>query len=250
MGQIKIIGNRAGVNYYQMQGKYYARRKSEALTRERIRCDPAFRRTREMNAEFREATRWAKRISDLFRPILIRDRYYFSRLTKRSMEILRTDQESPRGERKVAKGKVEHYQGFELVEANPVAALGIKPFINWDQEARQVKARIPAFIPARDIRAPRRARHVQLSLGVGQMGLESEKMVSDFQELGLVDLKNHQMVEEQVFRFDLVDLGQPVLVLGCMRVRFFEGEVRGDVPTCSKGNGAVLWMLLSEYHQR
>lgn len=61
-----ITGTLGEICFYQMGGKYYARKKS-SLTRERVMKSPAFRRTREHAATLAEASRIASKVYRLVR---------------------------------------------------------------------------------------------------------------------------------------------------------------------------------------
>lgn len=64
-GPVFITGNVAGICYYKMNGKYYARRKS-TLSRKRVKNAPAFALTRKYASLMAEASKLAAAI---YRPI-------------------------------------------------------------------------------------------------------------------------------------------------------------------------------------
>src|SRR5690606_3838386 len=58
---------------YQLNGEWIIRRKS-AIPKERIKNDPAFKRTRESNQEFGGASTIAKQLRNNWKPILMKDK--------------------------------------------------------------------------------------------------------------------------------------------------------------------------------
>ena len=112
---IKLKGRVGDLSFYKSGGEYFARTKG-GVDGERIRTDPRFERTRENGREFQRAVKAGKLLRDAFseRIFLTADRGMSGRLTSALSKVVKSDQESIRGERNVMNGELGILNGFEF----------------------------------------------------------------------------------------------------------------------------------------
>jgi hypothetical protein len=87
IGFLKIIGTLGDITFYQMDGKFYARKKS-SLDGKRVKKDPKFRRTMEEAGRFGSASKAAKEIYWLL-PEEQRGHGVFGKLTGRIRRLMK-----------------------------------------------------------------------------------------------------------------------------------------------------------------
>jgi hypothetical protein len=116
-GPIKLTGQFGGISYYEMDGKYYARRKTDHSA-ERIRTDPAFKRTHQNSLEFGAASSASKLLRGAWKDIVhsFSDSYMAGRLTGSLVRVLKADTTHTHGKRTVSDGDFSHLLNFELNE--------------------------------------------------------------------------------------------------------------------------------------
>src|SRR4051812_14734390 len=104
-GIVKIEGTLDDTTFYKSQDGYMVKTKSE-VSRDRIKTDPKYQRTRENNAEFGNSAVSGKMLRDSIHPLMkvAADNRVISRLSKTMHSILLFDLTNIRGERKVATG--------------------------------------------------------------------------------------------------------------------------------------------------
>ena len=101
-GVMKIEGSIDDMTFYKTKDGFLVKRKS-GVSKQRIESDPNFARTRENDAEFKNAAISGKYLRDVLRPLMktARDNRVTSRLLKLMSRILRLDATSARRERTV-----------------------------------------------------------------------------------------------------------------------------------------------------
>lgn len=163
-GIIKLEGTIGDITFFK-SGDGYMARENAPVSASRIATDPAFERTRENNSEFSRAAGAGKLLRDAIHGLLkdAKDRHTTPRLLKEMMNVLHTDENSVRGERRVDWGNLELLQGFEF---NNAALLSNTLFAAYtaaiNRAAGTLVVDIPSFVPSNSITAPAGSTHFRL----------------------------------------------------------------------------------------
>jgi len=167
-GIIKLKGTVGDLTFYKSIDGYLAREKG-GVEASRIASDPAFVRTRENNAEFKNATQAGKLLRDTVRSLSMNtaDNRVTSRLTKLMAKIKNFDTTSNRGERNVAKGIATPagkllLKGFNFNIKAPMGAVLHKALRLITASGEII---IDELSPLNDISIPQGATHVILKTG-------------------------------------------------------------------------------------
>lgn len=114
---IKITGTLNGVNYYCMNGKYYARKAGGGFNGEAIKSSPKMKVIRQNNSEFGKVSTTKKHFKKAFEPILngINHPHLHRSLMSLFQQIKNCDVVSPRGSRSIFRG-LESEAGQQLLE--------------------------------------------------------------------------------------------------------------------------------------
>lgn len=167
---IRLEGTLDGLTFYRKNGESFVKTKSR-VSKNRIKNDPAFRRTRENNQEFGGSVRCSKAIRGCFASIarLVSDSYLSSRLTGKVRGIVNLGSGS-RGERTI--NLVDHpetFLGFNFNISKPFDsqfnAPSEGPVISATRDS--VTWTIPDFDSDSYVRAPEGATHYRLALAAG-----------------------------------------------------------------------------------
>ena len=160
-GVVLIKGGVGNLSFYKSQDGYLVRKKS-GVPRHRIMSDEAYARTRENIAEFARGARATKLIRSAFASLIgdVADNRVTSRLTSTVMKIIKSDPINPHGQRNVTKGDVSLLRGFKF-NKNADLAMGFSGLFTASIErvTGTMTVDIPAFDPAKLIRAPEGATH-------------------------------------------------------------------------------------------
>ncbi len=165
-GPITLHGSIGDISYYSDKYGKYAKRKS-SLNLERIKKDPAFRKSRESSFEFGRASSAGKILRQAFQPLLHKngDSRLISRLTREMLKAIQADITHDHGKRDITGGKPEQLNGFEFTEV-PLDALVRMPYRGIvDRESGRVSILIPEFIPQEDLSAPKGTTHIRFIAG-------------------------------------------------------------------------------------
>jgi hypothetical protein len=164
-GVMKVEGTIDDLTYYKTKDGYLVKRKS-GVSKTRIDNDPNFARTRENDAEFKNAAISGKYLRDTMRTLMnnARDGRVTSRLMKLMSTILRMDPTSARGERTVgtaialpaAKALLK---GFEFNAKSPMGSVLFTPYSVTTATGVIV---ITDLIPVNDVAVPEGATHLTL----------------------------------------------------------------------------------------
>jgi hypothetical protein len=163
-GIIKLEGTLGDITFFK-SGDGYIAREHAPVSASRIATDPAFERTRENNSEFSSAANAGKLVRDAVHVLLkdAKDRHTSPRLHKEMMNVLHSDDNSIRGQRKVAWGNLELLQGFEFNAAALLSNTLFAPYTaTINRAAGTLAVDIPSFIPANSVTAPAGSTHFKL----------------------------------------------------------------------------------------
>jgi len=164
-GVIKIEGSIDDVTFYKSKDGFLAKRKS-GVSKSRIENDPNFARTRENDAEFKNAAISGKYLRDILRPLMktARDSRVTSRLLKLMSRILRLDTTSARGERTVGTAIASPaaqalLKGFEFNSKSPMGSVLFKPYSVTTATGVIV---VSNLVPINDVAIPEGTTHLTL----------------------------------------------------------------------------------------
>jgi hypothetical protein len=188
---IKIEGTLGGVTFYKTKDGYLAKGKS-SISANRIKSDPRFVRTRENNAEFRNATKAGKLLRDSARPLMVKAHDYrvSSRLTQLMSQVLRVDTTSFRGCRTPVNG-LNTPNGkamLKMFNFNKASLLGSVLFKPFTVNTLTGLIEIADLDPASDVLVPEGATHFSLYGGM---------MITNF-SVGSSDLKLTNVVNSSI----------------------------------------------------
>ena len=164
-GLIKIEGTLDGLTFYKGKNGYFIRTKG-GISKNRIKNDPAFIRTRENANEFGLAATAGKILRHSLATLLhkTQDPTLPSRLMRKLMLIKNHDTTSPRGQRSAAVGLTTS-EGKVLLQnfnCNENAILDQVLRADYTVNTTTGEISIPDFIPGTQLNAPPGATHVTL----------------------------------------------------------------------------------------
>ncbi len=112
---ITLKGRVGRLSFYKTKDGYLAREKG-GVEKSRIMNDPRYARTRENMREFTDNANSTKLVKDALRPVIskVSDQRLGLRLNQQMMKVLKSDEVSVRGERKVKNGNWDLLGGIEL----------------------------------------------------------------------------------------------------------------------------------------
>lgn len=115
---ITLTGKIGNISFYKTREGYRAREKG-GVSKERIRTDPNFIRTRENNREFGSAATATRFLKNGFRNSVLRaaDPGFHPRLQALAVRALQTDPDHTRGNRTLASADLEVMKGLKLNSA-------------------------------------------------------------------------------------------------------------------------------------
>src|SRR5690349_3766647 len=148
-GILPIEGTLGNITFFKPKDGYMAKQKS-GVSADKIASDPAFKRTRENNAEFARAGKAGKLLRNTFRSLLQKasDSRMISRLTKLMMTVIHEDDVNPRGQRNVIDGEALMLEGFDFNINGKLGTTLFAPYtVIYDRVAGTVGVNIPLFTP-------------------------------------------------------------------------------------------------------
>lgn len=158
---------------------------NKKITRQRFNTDPAFERTRENVAEFKNAGKAVKIMKATFRDVLIvaGDKKITTRLHSHAFRVLTTDPASDRGQRNVAKGDLDIFKGFNFNSRNGLGeTLFVRETIQIDRASGKVTVSFPQFVPRVRILASPEVTHFQIVAVAAAIDFETGKYEYAVQE--------------------------------------------------------------------
>src|SRR5690606_1023361 len=160
-GSVILDGQIGDLSLYHSQGKPQVRRRS-GVSKDRIKNDPHYARTRENNTEFGRASHAARQIRLAAKLALDERRRLLAvpslakRLTTRLSAVIAADAGHVRGARVVKPEGLKLLNGFSF---NAVAALKdvllVPPGYTYRREAGSLEITLPALFPPAAIVAPK-----------------------------------------------------------------------------------------------
>ncbi|MES2627503.1 MAG: hypothetical protein V4616_00915 [Bacteroidota bacterium] len=172
-GVLRLEGTVGGITFYKGAQGFMAREKG-GISKDRIKNDPAFARTRENLAEFTSAVKAGKFIRDLLRPLSsgIADGTVSNRLTRIMSAIQKLDAVSDRGQRNVYTALQDPtanalLQGFRFNQNVDIRSVITQP-LQLDTTTGEIEYLEP-LVPTNDVVAPPGATHVKLQGAVVDM---------------------------------------------------------------------------------
>src|SRR2546421_5411668 len=107
-GEIRIVGTIGNITYYKSGGEYYVRQRS-SVTRKQVMRDPRYSVARRNMAEFGTVALANKLLRTTFRTELsdIDCPHLANRLTKRLMEVVKSDDINEHGKRTMMYGDLD-----------------------------------------------------------------------------------------------------------------------------------------------
>lgn len=225
-GIVKMKGSVGDLSFYKKKGEYYVRKKS-GVSGDRIKSDPAFKRTRENMAEFKYANQSSALLRIALSELIKRNKFYrmATRMNHLFGKILRTDSVSARGLRRVSNGDISLLQGFNFnVEALLPAIFKPLYEVVTDREAGTITVSVGEFIPETMVDSPEQATHLRLTLAGVEIDFATEEFQTKLHSSGdvLLDLNMNPGFELSV----ALTPNSDKVWLGILGLEFFQ-EVNG-----------------------
>jgi len=180
-GFLKLEGTYDDVTFMKTQDGYIAKKKS-SISKQRIKTDKKFQRTRENNAEFTNAAKAGKLLRNSINTLLkdAKDNRVTSRLMKLMMVVAKSDPESVRGSRTTAKGDVSLLEKFDFnVNAPLTNAIKMEPQAQIDRAQGQLKVDLQQFIPTQSVTVPDGCTHFKIVSAGVELDFEKESYVAN-----------------------------------------------------------------------
>ncbi len=163
-GIIRLRGTVGNITFQKTPNGYLARNKA-FVTKERIERDPSFQRTRENNAEFKNATVSGKLLRVSIASLLqnVKDFLLVARLTKVMLAVVKSDPTDVRGARTVANGDSSLLQGFNFNGNAELTTVFTQPYTTAvDRVGGTLDVTVPSFVPTDGIVAPEGTTHFMI----------------------------------------------------------------------------------------
>lgn len=167
-GVITLKGPVGRLSFYKTRNGYLAREKG-GVEKSRIMNDPRFARTRENIREFTDNASSSKLLRDALRPVIskIGDKRLNLRITQVMMQVLKSDESSVRGDRRVKLGNWELIRDMEFNAGSSLSSTLFFEIQVSDSPSAWV-VQLPSFVPGDMIAIPGGATHYRISAtGVG-----------------------------------------------------------------------------------
>ena len=187
-GIFKVQGSVGGVNFYKSQDGYLLRELT-TLDGNRIKTDPAFKRTRENGSEFSTAAKAGKFFRLTFKPVLKTgsDNRIISRLMKGMVSVLRVDTTHVRGKRVPSAGDLTLLKGFECNDGAPLSAtLELIPATLIDRVTGKATVAISSFVPSEDVNAPVGTTHFKIVTAAAAIDFDNGTQTADFKSTAML----------------------------------------------------------------
>lgn len=195
VGILPLIGRIGEITFYKTRDGYMARKRT-GVSRERVKTDAAFQRTRENSADFARAASGARLFRDAIRDILVHisDSKMANRLTGAMVKVIRGDAAHKPGLRQVADGDHSLIRGFEFNQNCPLEhVLGARYRTAVNRATGNVTINIDPLMPATAIVYPSPATHFRfagVAVGVDFAGRTTETAISHSSLLA-IDSQEH-----------------------------------------------------------
>lgn len=193
-GILKIKGLLGDLIFYEGPQGPLVRHKGR-LNRSRIKNDPAYVRTRELNQEFAQASRAGKLLRQSQKALLknTADSHMHGRMLKVLLQVVKSDLQSARGERQIIRGSLQQLEGFELNRnAHLSHCLKTDYTVSIDRGVGQVKIGLPAFVPGLETAAAPGASHLRLLGACSEIDFAAGKYRSSHKKTPWLALNQEQ----------------------------------------------------------
>ena len=187
-GFIKLEGTLDNLTFYKGKEGYLVRTKG-GISKERMKNDPAFQRTRENGSEFGRAGIGGKLVRNAIRILLLnaKDKLVTSRLTTDLLKVVKSDLVNERGMRTIQDGSMSLLSGFEF---NINAKLGSTLFAaytnTFDRVSGEATVNIPSFSPLVRIAAPSGTTHYKIVTGSSELDFANETFTFESDETAIL----------------------------------------------------------------
>ena len=163
-GPVKLSGTIGDLTFYESGNQHLVKEKS-GPTRQEVLKGEKFVRTRENAYEFGPCSSAGK----LIRHALdltgahVTDATTINRLTERLTRVMKSDTESPRGQRKLQRGQMSLLKNFEFLQGARLADSFFAPYeAVFDRATGTGTITIPSFLPKESMVLPSHATRVKL----------------------------------------------------------------------------------------
>ena len=239
-GPLKLSGTVGEVTFRQTEHGEVASQKS-SLTKERVKTDPAFERSRVSSRAFKLGGIYAGVLRRAFLRLLKNhsDSRVTSRLTGKFMGMVMKDTGRAPMDRQLVTSLLPSLKGFEYNKAQTFS--GIFPGVvklAGNRQAGEWTVTIPA-VETRAIKSAEGAKFYKISVGVAVLDFEGLKGLGKVQETEWIPLKAHKEGLKELV-FPITDAGSlPVFAVAAVS---FATESAGEIyPLMNKSfNAAVV----------
>ncbi|HET9130401.1 MAG TPA: hypothetical protein VFO86_05605, partial [Terriglobia bacterium] len=162
---ILIKGTIGELSFYKTRDGYFVRKKT-VLSGARVKCDPAFKRTRQNADEFGRAARAGKVLRTAFAPLMeyASDSRVTSRLAGALFKVIRADMTHPAGQRTIIPQHATLLKGFNFNRHGSLPKIFLAPYsASIDRTTGSFTVSVPTFNPSVSVRIPHGATHLRFS---------------------------------------------------------------------------------------
>lgn len=174
IGVLEIEGTLGELCFYKTKNGSFVRRKS-SISKARIKSDPAYKRTRQLNAAFARAAQAVKLLRSAFRPLMLRigEKVVVSRLMSRMLKLVRAAGIDPENQTTLSEGQLALLEGFQFNNTVSFGRLLHAPWsVSIDRAKGMMVVRIPTFAPGGSITGPEGATHFRIFSGGAEIDFE------------------------------------------------------------------------------
>lgn len=219
IGIFKIEGTLGGLTFYEQNGQHYVRQKS-SLSKDQIKHDPNFERTRENNTEFGEASKLTKAMMKALQPNVIKGDYWFPKLNAVSYKSVRKDASNIRGQRKLETGNEFDYYGYDVGGNSDIFEGTLN--LTYDRPSGNIDFEVLPFVPFSDIFNPSGATHFDFTFGVGEIDLSTKEIISKASGTSAKIDATQSSATASIVQNLSVNAGSAGFVVGVFTIRFFQ----------------------------
>lgn len=174
-GIFEIQGTLQGMSFYKSKDGMMVRKKG-GISKQRIKNDPAFQRTRENGTEFGHNAKMSQLVRKSVAHLLslAKDHRVSSRMSQYMSKVKNLDTVSPRGARKVWIGLASEegkqlLKGFDFNINSPFNSVFRS---QYELDTSTGAVHIPDFNPATHLNLPQGATHASFSVAVASLDFE------------------------------------------------------------------------------
>ena len=191
---IKIIGSVNGMTFRDTKYGPIVSGKT-GPTRNQVRTDPRFARTRKMNDEFARACDGAKIFRGLFSEAIVNcyDTQMHKRLVGLMRKVISSDSVSPKGERNLLMGDNSLIKGFEWNKhASLRSIIGMNYKVDIHRNSGEVLFHFPSFKPEGGYPQHEAATHYRITAAIAELNWRDDLPYTARQTTGYLSLNDTQ----------------------------------------------------------